>query len=163
MASSLTIAREFHRLALAEDRPITPLELIKLTYIAHGWSLARRDKPLVGEPAEAWRYGPVFPMLYHCIKGYGGKPVKKILDYEPDEPIRLTEDEKKLIQAVYQTYKKFRGIELSALTHQPDSPWDKVITSQGRDGEIDDALIKAHYKGLDKKNQDKKPSDHMDA
>ena len=38
---------------------ITPMKLLKLVYIAHGWHLALSEgkKPLVNEASEAWKYG----------------------------------------------------------------------------------------------------------
>lgn len=47
---------------------LTPLQVIKMVYIAHGYSLALLDEPLVEEAVEAWRYGPVLPSVYHTVK-----------------------------------------------------------------------------------------------
>ena len=43
---------------------LTPLQVIKLAYIAHGFTLALLGRSLVPEPIEAWRYGPVIPSIY---------------------------------------------------------------------------------------------------
>ena len=51
--ASTIAARKIHEIAQNEGRPVTPLELIKLTYLAHGWSLAFRGRGLVREAAEA--------------------------------------------------------------------------------------------------------------
>ena len=47
---------------------ITPLQVIKMAHIAHGYSLAIHNEPLVDEAVEAWKYGPVVPSLYYRAK-----------------------------------------------------------------------------------------------
>ena len=58
---------------------LTPLQVIKLTYIAHGYSLAINGEPLVDEAVEAWRYGPVVPSVYYGAKKYGGGRITRLL------------------------------------------------------------------------------------
>ena len=59
---------------------MTTLQVIKTAYIAHGYSLAALDVPLVREKAQAWRYGPVFPSLYFALRPrIGSRPVVGIL------------------------------------------------------------------------------------
>ena len=67
-----TVANRFIELAESDSgRRLTPMQLIKLTYIAHGFSLAIKNRPLLDESVEAWRYGPVIPSLYRKLKSYG--------------------------------------------------------------------------------------------
>ena len=54
---------------------LTLMQLLKLSYISHGFTLALLDKPLADEYAEAWRFGPVFPSIYHEFKKKSG-PIK---------------------------------------------------------------------------------------
>jgi uncharacterized phage-associated protein len=58
------IANYFIARAAADGKRLTPLQLIKLVYIAHGWYLGLTGEPLINEPPEAWQYGPVIPSLY---------------------------------------------------------------------------------------------------
>ena len=37
------------------------MHAIKLVYLCHGWMLGIYGRSLIGEPVEAWRYGPVVP------------------------------------------------------------------------------------------------------
>src|SRR5262245_28802202 len=53
----------------------TVMQLIKLVYIADGWSLALRGKPLSKEDPQAWQYGPVYPTVYNAVRKYGSQPV----------------------------------------------------------------------------------------
>ena len=104
MVKSLTVANELIRLGKENAVYFTPMQLLKLVYIAHGWSYAFLNKPLIDDDIEAWKYGPVIPDLYRKIKSYGnGKieqeiPATRSLFF--DEP-SLTEDEKKVINFVY--------------------------------------------------------------
>src|SRR5438552_18215648 len=86
------IANFFIETAAAEGKKLTPLQLIKLVYFAHGWYLGLTGEPLIDEPPEAWRYGPVIPSLYHALKDYGnGAITSKITDVEVSmEPLSFT-------------------------------------------------------------------------
>ena len=46
-------------MAKEQGRDITVMQLLKLIYIANGWSWALLGKQLVRDPVEAWQYGPV--------------------------------------------------------------------------------------------------------
>src|ERR1700733_10714172 len=94
-----TVANYFLDLADRDSIAITPLKLQKLVYLAHGWSLAFRSKPLVRQNIEAWRYGPVIPDLYHAFKRFGGSRITQKVQTSEDSS-QLDDDSKKLIDAV---------------------------------------------------------------
>lgn len=123
---------------------LTPLQLIKLTYIAHGWSFVFLDDPLLNEPVQAWQYGPVVPTLYRAINHYRAKPIATQIQGDND-PKPLDERSRELIHAVYERYKNLSGTQLSSLTHQPNTPWSIVWDQSGRNAEIPNGLIAAHY------------------
>ena len=75
MYDAAAIGNEFIRLAAAHGRRITPMQAIKLTYIAHGWHLAMTGRPLLRDQVQAWKFGPVLPELYHALKAYGNGPI----------------------------------------------------------------------------------------
>src|ERR1700738_4990459 len=52
------------------------MKLIKTVFIAHGFYLATKDKPLINEFVQAWKYGPVIDSVYHEFKGLGHKSIK---------------------------------------------------------------------------------------
>jgi uncharacterized phage-associated protein len=65
---------------------MTPLKIQKLVYFLHGWHLAVRADPAIGESFEAWPYGPVLSSLYQQFKGFGRSPITTYaLDYEQSE------------------------------------------------------------------------------
>ena len=148
---SSTIAQEILSIANEDRRPLTPLELIKLCYLAYGWSLALRDEPLIDEDAEAWQYGPVFPKLYHALKSFRANPVKYVPEYHGG-PSNLDANEENLLRAVYEAYKGLNGVQLSSLTHQPNTPWD-ISWRSGRNSVIDRKDIKAHFNKLRDRQQ----------
>ena len=61
---------------------LTLMQLLKLSYIAHGFKLGLDLGPLSRELAQAWKYGPVFPSIYHKFK------------YNPPEKINQLATEK---------------------------------------------------------------------
>lgn len=142
--SAVKVANEFLRLAAQEQRPITPLQLIKLVYISHGWSLGLLGSPLLNEQAQAWQYGPVIPSLYHAIKNYGASPISELIPGDSDPQV-LSGQPTALINAVYNRYKHLSGTQLSGLTHMPNTPWSRIWDTHGKNAVIPDDIIRDHY------------------
>lgn len=144
-----TIANELIRLATAEGRGLTPMQLVKLTYIAHGWSLALLGRPLIGDHVEAWKYGPVIPSLYQYVKQYGSAPVTSPIPvtlFSRAQSLDATDEA--LVRDVYAKYGKLTGIQLSHLTHKPGTPWFNVFDPDGWGIQIPNELIQRHYQEL---------------
>lgn len=147
--NSITIANRFLELADEQGAKLTPMQLIKMVYIAHGFSLAIFKRPLIDETVEAWRYGPVIPSLYQKLKSYGsGKVSAKIRGMfgRGDEALAEADDE--LIRIVYNKYGKFSGVQLSHLTHRPGTPWAEAYEPGSYGLDIDDSVIRTHYATL---------------
>lgn len=52
------------------------LKIIKLVYIAQGWSLAIFErKAFFAEEVEAWSFGPVIPSVYHNFKEFSNQSI----------------------------------------------------------------------------------------
>jgi len=144
MFSAASVANELIRLAKADNRSFTPLQIIKLTYIAHGWMLHLYGRPLIDDVIEAWRYGPVIPVLYRALKKYGGGSVTDELAGEPP----LDASAQALVAQVYHAYGTRTGMQLSAMTHQPGTPWHQTWTQVGESSVISNDLIAEHYRQL---------------
>ena len=131
IVTSTVVAREFFDIASFEELDVTPLELIKFTFLAHGWSYVHLEERLVGEPVEAWPYGPVFRSLYNVLKHWGGEPVQEVPRstrerFSKDKVRNLNKKERDLIKSIYNSYKEYGGPRLITLTHKRGSPWHKT-------------------------------------
>ena len=162
------IANFFLDIAKERGDKVTPLKIQKLVYFSHGWHLALTDgKPLVNdEYIEAWTYGPVFPSLYHEFKQYGGDPIdgyaidvywneeKKDSDYRIPNVEESDVPTKKFLEKIWDVYGSKTPLQLSMISHAPDSPWAQ--TNRGGEGfmnvNICNALIKDYYKKIMEKN-----------
>lgn len=139
------VANEFLRCAWQEGRALTNMQLQKLVYIAHGYSLALLEMALVKQSVEAWRYGPVIPALYHSLRQYGaGLVTEPIATLAPEA---LPETVRALISVVESAYGRFTGPQLSTMTHRDGTPWRQVYNPNAffTNDAIDDALIRQHY------------------
>lgn len=151
MVSSITVANQFIHLAKQDGRYLTPMQILKLVYIAHGWSYGFFDEPLIDDTIEAWKYGPVIPALYQAIKKYGNKEITSAIDFPLLQRFTqetLNNEQQKVVNFVYKKYGKLSGIELSMLTHQDNTPWSVVFNPYSWGGRISDSTIHTHYKEL---------------
>jgi len=154
---SLAVANWF-----VENMPeVDPLKLQKLIYYAHGWHLALKETPLIDETVEAWDYGPVIPGVYHHFKEYGNTYIPKpavtierrtdgklwfITPRLPDEDT----DTQAFMRKIAETYARYSGLELSADTHRPGTPWAQMREKfPGRKNvNIPDDMIQDYFKRL---------------
>lgn len=144
MNDSRTIANEF--IELARDKGgLTPMQLLKLVYIAHGWSLGLYGRPLIDDEVQAWQYGPVIPSLYEAVRDYRDKPLTRPVRSRDDE---LLGSEKDLIRQVYGMYGDKTGPALSRLTHAANTPWALTYIPGQFGIRIPDDIIEDHYHRL---------------
>ncbi|WP_270788320.1 Panacea domain-containing protein [Weissella cibaria] len=52
-------------------KPLTNLKLQKVLYFIQGWSLTEFEAPIINEPFEKWKYGPVIRSVYREFKSQG--------------------------------------------------------------------------------------------
>lgn len=127
----------------------TPMQLIKLTYIAHGWMLGLFDRSLFEDKVEAWKFGPVIPELYHNIKSYRNNPITAPI---PDVAnVTFERNELRVIDYVLKAYEQFDGVDLSKITHAKGTPWDQTYPHGENSWDnfsIPNILIQNHYKKL---------------
>ena len=143
MYNCFDIAKYFVKLSNKEGVRIDTMKLLKLTYIAHGWYLGFKGKPLFHNEVEAWKYGAVIPDLYHVIKIYGEGNVSAFLlsHYAKTE---LKDKDKDFLKIIWNNYKKFTGFELSDKTHEEGTPWADTWEESTRKL-IPNKLIKRYY------------------
>jgi len=151
--SSLAIANEFIRRAQGA-RQLTHMQVQKLVYLAHGWNLAAYENGLIEDDIEVWEFGPVIRRLYDALRVYGRGPVTRLLRWGDDTPFKsddyeeayaqLTPEEIDITDLVWEKYGTFPAFKLSALTHEPGTPWSEAF-SQGRNRVIDNASIREYF------------------
>ncbi len=147
MYTSLAVADQILKSAKKQGKELTPMQLVKLTYIAHGWSLVVLGKDLFADRIEAWKYGPVIPNLYQATKIYGRNPIPSSV-IDENSPSGLSESDVEFIDDFVSKYGNLDAYALSNMTHQPGTPWSKVYKPNVFHIEIPDELIKSHYNEL---------------
>lgn len=150
MYRPIQIANYFIQKSFDDGSEITPMKVVKLVYIAHGYHLALTGgAPLIKERVEAWPYGPVIPSLYNAFKKYGRSDIKELWEDPETGEIELVSDPeiKLFLDKIWDAYGHLNGLQLSTLTHQKDTPWDKSKNKVGV-GVIPNKDIQSHYKGL---------------
>jgi uncharacterized phage-associated protein len=141
--SSKRVAEYILALARENNNPLTPMQLLKLVFISHGWQLGLHGRPLVGEDAEAWQYGPVIPSIYHAYKRYGGNFITENPDVDRSQ---FDHTERKTLDQVWKGYGHRSGVSLSSLTHEKNSPWEVTVRECGLGSVIPNDLIEDYYR-----------------
>jgi uncharacterized phage-associated protein len=148
----LAFANEF--ILKSQGVGIEHMKLQKLVYYAYAWWLGYHNDPILSEPPQVWRYGPVFSSLYHALKGFGRTPIAdEQSDYPFQPPPRVDQsdvDAWQLINWVWQRYGGFTSYQLSEMTHAPGSPWRQIAEQTNwhvaPSTPIPDDLIREHIK-----------------
>ncbi|WP_347264828.1 type II toxin-antitoxin system antitoxin SocA domain-containing protein, partial [Nitrobacter sp.] len=127
MHDSLTIANRFLEIATEKGDTLTPMQLLKLVYIAHGWMLGLYGVPLIVDEVQAWKYGPVIPSLYKAISKNRDQPVRGPLSCQRQE--QLVEVENSLIKQVFDIYgsRSVRWCRFLRQGHKVDRPMKRTI------------------------------------
>ena len=154
MNSSVLVANRFLDLAKEKGGSLTPMQLLKLVYIAHGWMLGLNGVPLIRDRVEAWQYGPVIPNLYQHIRKYKGEPVTKKINslFEKGE---LDADEDDVISQVFDVYGEMPAMRLSRITHAKGTPWELTYEPGSFGINIPSDLIEDHYQKLAERSSER--------
>ena len=126
----------------------TNLQVLKLTYISHGYMLAIHDIPLISDEVQAWPHGPVIPKIYNKFKKYGSGVIGS-MSSSISEP--FDQKEKEILDAVFESYGKYCGYYLSQITHEDGelkTPWMQCYQQGRRTSLISDEITKRYYKKL---------------
>jgi len=151
MYSAKIIASRFIQKGIDEGNAVTQMKLQKLIYFAHGLFLADGQGPLVIEKFEAWKYGPVLPSLYQDFKLYGSDAIKDetMLNLFNNHKFLLAKnissDASSMIDEVWNLLKDVDAVELSAMTHETNSPWSNHY-KPGRNEIIPNEELQTYFK-----------------
>jgi len=138
----------------AEGRTISPMKLLKLVYIAYGWSAALLGRKLFEEPIYAWEHGPVVKSLYHEFKHRGGGAIReRSVDYDLETgdtiiPVVPVGDKNShiVLDKVWDVYKDFGAWDLRDKTHEDGTPWKEVYRPGDMYRVIPHGSIQDHFK-----------------
>ncbi|MES2615839.1 MAG: type II toxin-antitoxin system antitoxin SocA domain-containing protein [Bdellovibrionota bacterium] len=153
------IANYFIEKSFIENKLLTPMQLQKLIFFAHGVNLAVHESPLIKEEFEAWDYGPVIRSLYFETKYYGSGNIDRkltALSYKKNSskfnleiitPIISQEDKtvKEILDFVWENYGKYNAIQLSNITHKVGTPWEVTYKKGVKGVIIPNEVIKQYY------------------
>lgn len=152
MPTAVSVANFFVKRADQDGRVITPLQLMKLVYIAHGWHLAVLHRELFDEPVKAWQYGPVVPSVYHAFKGFGSGVITELGKIPDGWTGQLTVPHEHLdgpsedlLERVWQQYCDYSAGQLVHLTHQPGTPWFEFFEGPTSSPTIPNNRIQEHF------------------
>lgn len=110
---------------------VTPLMLQKLLYFIQGVYSALYGMPIFEEDCRAWVHGPVYPEVYELFRDFKYNPVDDarfaLLEGTADA---LTEEEKKVIDLVVNTFGMYGGKVLERITHN-EEPWKEARKGYG--------------------------------
>lgn len=142
------IANLILEICKTKGRPLTLMQIIKLVYLADGWSLALLEKPLSKHAPQAWQYGPVFPTVYRAFKRFQSKPIDSpAADSTTGVMVseRFDDSEIALVKQVVDSYGKYHAFQLSEMMHKPGTPWTETFTKSGPYAEIPIDLMAKHF------------------
>lgn len=110
---------------------VTPLMLQKLLYFIQGIYSASYGRPIFMEDCRAWIHGPVYPEVYDLFRDFKYNPIDDarfaLLGGTEDA---LTDDEKKAIDLVVNTFGMYGGKVLERITHN-EEPWKEARKGYG--------------------------------
>lgn len=156
MESPIAVANFFISKSFDTGIEVTPMKVLKLVYISHGWNLGLTSEPLINEAIQAWKYGPVIESVYTEFKEYRNAKITalgSIFSMDNNDFRVMTPQVSghiDLLEKIWEVYKDYSGLQLSTLTHQQGTPWDIVWNQNGGSKTmgaiISNDIIEQHYK-----------------
>lgn len=129
------------------EAPITPMKLLKLVYIAHGYMLGMDGTPLLDEQVKAWKFGPVVESVYQAVRDYRSNPVRRVAGAGEWAGV-ITIRELMIISIVLDKYGQVDAVALSGATHKPGTPWSTTWEYHEQNAEISNDLITHFYRNM---------------
>lgn len=143
---SAIVANYFIQRSFDTGIPLGLVKLLKLVYLGQGWHRGFYDANLISDCAQAWEYGPVIPALFRKLRHIGpniiDSPLKGYESLHAESTIALLDE-------VWRLYSNHTSRQLSAITHQPRSPWAATWELHGggayEGGIIPNTLLGEYY------------------
>jgi uncharacterized phage-associated protein len=136
---------------------ITHLAVQKLLYFCHGMFLLTQGRPLVSGYFEAWKHGPVHPVVYEAFKECGSSYIqiraqKFNLVSQTHHVIPKIDDPEcnLIVDKVVNCYGRLPAGHLVELSHAPGAPWAYVVENSTKKPmlglRITDSVIRKNFK-----------------
>lgn len=105
---------------------VTPLALQKILYFIQGLYMVLYGTELFDENCEAWAHGPVYAGVYEVFKNFRYNPIDDTrFAMFQNRFSELSENEKKVIDLVVESFGMYSGKTLEKITHG-EAPWKGV-------------------------------------
>lgn len=130
--SPLAVANEFVK--LAGDKGVDHMKLQKLVYYTYEEGV-KNKADILNEYPQVWKFGPVFPSLYAEMKYHGSEAIRRPESEGVNGPVSFVDDAdtkaKTIIHDVWNKYRNYSAIQLSTKTHNPGTPWYRIVKQLG--------------------------------
>jgi uncharacterized phage-associated protein len=147
MYDARAVANFFLNRAEERGSAVSVMTLLKVLYFAHAWYLVKAGKPLIAQPFEAWKHGPVNRVVYDQYKEFGAKPLnKKAVSFDPititftPTSYNFDNETSQILGDIFDYYSRFHPFKLSHLTHEKGAPWD-IVWSQAEKSAVPGMVI----------------------
>lgn len=137
------------------QQPVTHLGLHKILFFCHAWTLVDLKRPLIKEPFQAWKFGPVVQHIFSDFREFGSRPIDKRalnLDWETGKLLKagyeFDVNTENFLRSIVFFYTRVRASDLVDMTHVVGGPWHKIWhhSDSVRPGmKIPDQLIEDFY------------------
>ena len=123
----MDIAKYILNKCVADNCPISNLQLQKILYYVQREFLQKKGCPCFEEELEAWQFGPVAPTVYYKYCGFGSLKIREA----SSDIFQIPETDKNMINAIVDQKKEKMPWELVNDTHEEGKAWARVY----QDGE----------------------------
>ena len=145
--------------AASNSRYLTPLQVIKLCYLTHGFTLRNHGHGAFCNNVEAWSNGLVIPDVYYAFEHYGRGVIRRLwgsgkrihvgtakanLDAIAGE---IDRDTRQIADIVVEKYADVDGGRLIGMTHEKGTPWQQT-RKWFRTVVIPTKTIESYYKSM---------------
>ena len=135
------------------------MQLQKLVYLCHGWSLALQDKPMTHDMPVAMKYSINYLEIARAFHLCGVGKIRNQSQHVvvENQTSMMTDVDIQIIEQVVKSYGNFRESQLSALTHSISTPWHITYNNgQGLMNSIQNNLIQEYFLKQAEKSEQKK-------
>lgn len=145
MYTSETVTNFFLNLASTSSTAVSHNRLQTLLYYAHVWWLVIHAEPLLSEPLEYTKYGPLFMKTYFRFKLQTKSDL--VIHYRPQSTPEIDEKVANHLVVIWLVYGAIRHMPIGK--HKDicgyNSPWHVVHKRKGIKGPISNQALLDHY------------------